>query len=284
MTGIDIQGISMRFGDLMALDDVSLSLKGERIYGLLGRNGAGKSTLLNIITNRLFATKGTVTIDGIPAMENDKAQGRIYMAGEVMTHPPTMRVSDIFRFSNMFYQGAMDMAFADKLCQQFGLNTKKRVRQLSTGYKTIYRVIAALSLRIPYILLDEPVLGLDANHRDLLYKTIIESYADNPRTIVISTHLIEEVAPLIEEVIIIKQGRVIEQQTCEALLAMGYTVAGPATAVDAYCAGKQVIGQDALGGLKTAYVLGKPDTDSLPSQLEVSRMDLQKLFIQLTNE
>jgi len=284
MSRIEIQNVTKRFGDVTALDDVSLTLAGGRIYGLLGRNGAGKTTLLNIITNRLFATAGQVLVDGKPAQENDAAQALVYMTGEFLAHPPSMRVSDAFRWANVFYDGAFDSEYAADLCEKFTLNPRKKIRQLSTGYKSIYKVIIALALRVPLLLLDEPVLGLDANHRELLYRTIVENYAENPRTIVISTHLIEEVAKLIEEVIIIKEGRIIEQAESEALLSRGYTVTGPATQVDAYAAGKQVIGEDALGGLKTVYVIGKADRESLPGQLELSRMDLQKLFIQLTNQ
>lgn len=284
MSRIEIEHLSKQFGDVRALSDVSLTLAEERIYGLLGRNGAGKSTLLNIITNRLFPTEGKVYIDGKPAAENDGAQASVYMMGEFMAHPPAMRVSEVFRWTSLFYDGAFDMKYALKLSEMFDLSPKKRIRQLSTGYKSIYKVITALSLKVPFLLLDEPVLGLDANHRDLLYRVIIENYAANPRTIVISTHLIEEVSKLIEEVIIIKEGRIIQQASSEELLKMGYTIAGPAADVDAYREGRQCIGTDTLGGLKTAYIIGEADRDALPERVEVSRMDMQKLFIQLTNK
>lgn len=282
MNRIDIQGVTKRFGDVTALDNVSLALEGDRIYGLLGRNGAGKTTLLNAITNRLFIDEGTITVNGLPAMENDAAQAQLYMMSERGNYPDAMRVEEVFRWTSEFYQGAFDMEYAKKLCDAFSLDPRKKVRQLSTGYGSIYKIIVALSLKVPFLLLDEPVLGLDANHRELLYRIILENYAETPRTIVISTHLIEEVSTLIEEVIIIKQGRIIRQATSEELLATGYTVSGPVAAVDAYIAGRELIGEDALGGLKTAYVLGKPEAD-LPASLEVSKLDLQKLFIQLTN-
>ena len=137
-------------------------------------------------------------------------------------------------------------------------------------------------MNAPYILLDEPVLGLDANHRDLFYRILIEKYSESPCTIVISTHLIEEVSNVIEDIIIIKQGKIIKNESREALLSQGYTVSGVASIVDAYVAGKDVIGTDQLGGLKTVYVLGKID-QKVPEGIEISKLDLQKLFIQLTN-
>lgn len=284
MSQIKLENVTKAFGDVRAVDNVSLCLEEGKIYGLLGRNGAGKTTLLNIITNRLFATSGRVLVNGKPAQENDRAQADVYMTGEMLLHPQQMRVAEVFRWTEIFYEGAFDREYAMALCEAFGLNPKKKIRQLSTGYKSIYKIITALSLKVPFLMLDEPVLGLDANHRDLLYRIILENYAKLPRTIVISTHLIEEVAGLIEEVIIIKDGRVIQQAPCEELLAMGYTVTGPVGVLNPYIEGKQVIGEDALGGLKTAYILGRADRENLPEQLEITRMDLQRLFIQLTNK
>lgn len=282
MNAIEIKNVTKKFGSVTALDAANITLEHGKIYGLLGRNGAGKSTLLNIITNRLFADSGTVTIDGMPAAENDTAQAKVYMMGEANLYPPSMRVSETFVWAQRFYENAFDMEYALKLGEAFSLNPRKRVKELSTGYSTIFKLIIALSLQVPYVLLDEPVLGLDANHRDLLYRTLLENYAQSPRTFVVSTHLIEEVSSLIEQVIIIRAGKIIQQTDSQSLLASGYAVSGPAAAVDAFLVGKNIIGQDALGGLKTAYVLGETPQD-VPASLEISRMDLQRLFIQLTN-
>lgn len=284
MSKIEIRDVTKRYGDVTALNGVSVTFEAEKIYGLLGRNGAGKTTLLNAITNRVFLNSGEILVDGEPAAENDRAQSKMYMMSEKGNYPETMRINDVFKWTADFHDGAFDTAYALKLSDAFGLNPRKKVKQLSTGYSSIYKIITALSLKVPILLLDEPVLGLDANHRDLLYKTMLENYAENPRTIVISTHLIEEVSALIEEVVIIQAGRIIRKDSSEALLSGGYTVTGPTEVVNAYIAGKEVIGADALGGLKTAYVLGKPDRDALPSQLELSGLDLQRLFIQLTND
>ncbi len=283
MNKIEIDGVTKRFGDVTALSNITLTLEAEKIYGLLGRNGAGKTTLLNLISNRLFPSEGEIRICGLTAQENDNAQANVFMMAEKNYYPDGMRVSEVFKWTNQFYQGALRMDYALKLCDAFRLNPKKKLKQLSTGYSSIYKIITALSLTVPFLLLDEPVLGLDANHRDLFYQTVLENYAELPRTIVLSTHLIEEVSGLIEEVIIIKEGRVIKQAASEDLLASGYAVSGTASTVDDYIKDKQCIGQDTLGGLKTAYLLGKADKEGMPSQLEISKLDLQKLFIQLTN-
>ena len=278
---IEITGISKNFGTVAALKDVNLSFAGNKIYGLLGRNGAGKSTLLNIITNRIFADSGSVTIDGETAVENDRALGKVYLMSEKHLYPEGMKAANVLKWSRYFYPD-FDMDYALALAGKFGLNLNKKVKTLSTGYSSILKIIVSLSVNVPYILLDEPVLGLDANHREMFYKILVERYSLRPATYVISTHLIEEVAGIIEDVVIIKEGEIIRQESCEDLMAQGYTVTGNRAAVDQFIADKKVIGSDSLGGLKSAYILGALDRDTVPKGLEITRLDLQKLFIQLT--
>lgn len=279
---IVIDQVSKRFGPVQALQNVSLSLEEGKLYGLLGRNGAGKSTLLNIVTGRLFADGGAVTVDGEPIADNDRALSRMYLMGEKLYYPESMKVKDVFRWSASFYP-EFDLNFAYHLCDAFQLLTTAKVGRLSTGYSTIFKDIVALSVNTPYVLLDEPVLGLDANHRDLFYKTLLAKYSQRPFTGVISTHLIEEVENLVEDVVILHRGQVLEQRSREELLAQGYCVSGPRGQVESYIQGKQLLDVDVLGGLESAYLLGRPD-GPLPQGLELSHLDLQRLFILMTSD
>ncbi len=280
---IEIRNISKHYGNTCALDQVNITLEENKIYGLLGRNGAGKTTLLNIITNRIFPDHGgEILLDGMSSRENDIALQKIYLMSEKNYYPEKMKIKNIFQWTGNFYP-AFDMEYAMNLAEQFELNTNKNVKTLSTGFTSIFKVIIALSVNTPYVLLDEPVLGLDANNRDLFYKLLIDKYSRNPFTIVISTHLIEEVSNVIENVLIIKKGKIIKNETRDELLAKGYTVSGSASLLDQYVEGRNVIGIDTLGGLKSAYILGELDRSQLPEGLEITRLDLQKLFVQLTN-
>ena len=276
---IEGKGLTMRFGNNTALDGVDVCFGDNKIYGLLGRNGAGKSTLLSVVTNRLLPTAGEVFIDGEPARENDRVLGRVYYMGEKTLLPDTATVAQLFRWTGDFYPG-FDGEYAGQLADTFGLPEKKKLKNLPTGYLTIAKLIAALASNAPYTLFDEPVLGLDANHREVFYRQLIESYSRQPRTILISTHLIEEVADIIEQVVIIKAGKILLDRPAEEVKRMGYTVSGRAEAVDAYCTGRDVLSVDTLGGLKTACILGK--AEEAPG-LDVSGLDMQKLFIRLTN-
>jgi ABC-2 type transport system ATP-binding protein len=281
MNCVEVKHVTKNFGNTCALDDICLSFEENKIYGLLGRNGAGKSTLLNVITNRIYADQGEVYVNGEPVKDNDKALGQLYLMSEKTYYPEKMKIKDIFKWTKTFYPD-FDEEYAANLAERFGLKLTKNVKSLSTGYTSIFKLVIALSVNTPYIFLDEPVLGLDANHRDLFYRILLEKYSENPCTIVISTHLIEEISNLIENIIIIKKSKIIRNESCESLLAGGYTVSGSTALVDSYISGKNVIGIDSLGGLKSAYILGKKE-EELPDGLEVSKLDLQKLFVQLTN-
>lgn len=277
---IAVKDLTMRFGDQTALENISLTLHEGRIYGLLGRNGAGKTTLINLITNRLIPTGGSVTIDGEPSMENDRALGKVYAMGETSYMPDDTRVKTLFQSMSLFYPG-FDSAYALSLAEKFGLPLKKKIRSLSTGYATICKLVAALATDVPYVLLDEPVLGLDANHRALFYRELLENYGRRPRTFVLSTHLIEEIAGLIEHVVVIHGGKLLLDRSAEDVKQMGYSVSGRAEDVDAYCAGRDLLSRETLGGMAMASLLGRPQTP--PPEIQVQPLELQQLFVRLTD-
>jgi len=281
---IKISNVSKRFGQTQALDNVSVEFGDHKIYGLLGNNGAGKTTLFNVITNRIFANSGIVSMDGQLMLDNENALSQIYMLSEANYYPEDINVKDALYWASKFYPN-FDKKFADDLAKRFGLKIKKKVDALSTGYKTIFKIVIALSCNAPFLLLDEPVLGLDAGHRDMFYKLLIERYSENPCTIVLSTHLIAEVANIIEHCVIIKDGKIIKDIPCEELLTGGYTVSGSASLVDEYLQGKNVIYSGSLGGLKTASVDGTvPVAADRPEGLEFGKLNLQEYFINLMNE
>lgn len=283
MNAIQIKNVTKRYNDVTALDNVSFSFEYGKIYGFLGRNGAGKSTLINIIANRIFADEGEILIDEMPAKENMEVHEKIFCMSEVDLYDTNFKIKDLFKWINRFYD-SFDLERALEISETFNLNMNKKFKQLSKGYQSIFKLTVAMALEVPYVIFDEPVLGLDANHRELFYKMLLKDYEDNERTIIIATHLIEEVANIIEEVVLIDNGRVLLQESVETLLEKGYCVSGVAKDVDDYCMDKNVIGYDELGGLKLAYILGEKVCLSQESNLQVSNMNLQKLFVKLTEK
>ena len=281
MEGIEIKNVSKSYGGVKALEDVSVNFGQDKIYGFLGRNGAGKTTLINILANRIFADQGSVTIDGDTAVENMAVHDKLYCMSEADLYDTGLRIKDIFKWTGRFY-GGFHMDTAMEIADKFKLDVNKKFKALSKGYQSIFKLTVALALRVPYVVFDEPVLGLDANHRELFYELLLREYTEYPRTIIIATHLIEEVSGLIEEVVLIDNGRVILQETVEELTGGSYCVSGLASEVDEFCLGRKVIDTDELGALKQAYIMGTRPEIPKDSRLQISAVNLQKLFVKLT--
>lgn len=280
---IQIHAVSQSFHGKPILEDINLTIEPNKIYGLLGRNGAGKSTLLNIISNRIFASQGTVTLDEESLNDNDQTLGRIYLMSEVNLYSERSKLTKLFDTTELLY-GSFNRKYANELAEKFDLDLTARFGKLSTGYRSIFKLIVAMCVPADYIFLDEPVLGLDANHRELFYQELIETYSENPRTFVISTHLIEEIANLIEHVFVLNDHHIVVNGSVPDILERAYTISGPDAEVKQYTAGLNVIGEDHLGGITAHYVYGVlADDRPIPDTVSVAHLDLQKLFINLTN-
>lgn len=287
MAFIKISNLTKEYGKYRVLDNVSLTIEENKIYGLLGRNGAGKTTLLNLITNRIFQTEGTITIDGENVVENGTALEKMYFMTELDLYPESMKVKELFKWTKEFYS-KFDMDYAMKLSKKFGINTNKKFKELSTGYSSICKIIITLASGAEILIFDEPVLGLDANHRDMFYKELVANYIDEPKTIILSTHIIEEVSEILEKVIIIKDGKLLGDKEVESLLGGAYLVSGSSENVAKYIANKKCINIETIAGFKEATIIGElseEDNNQIKElRLEISKVELQKLFIHLTGE
>lgn len=287
MTRIEISNVSKSYGKTQALKNVTVTFAEGKICGFLGRNGAGKTTLLNIVTNRIFPDQGQVLIDGQPAEENDAAQRKVFYMTEKTYYPDDNSVRDVFRLTGDFYP-QFDQDYAGALAERFKLDPRKKVGGLSTGYETIFKLVLTLASGAPVILFDEPVLGLDANHRDLFYKELVARYSAAPNTVILSTHLIEEAAPLLEEVTILDEGQILLAQPADEILKLAYTVSGSQEAVDRYTAGKKIIREEMLGRYKAATIFqqrnGADQAELAQLGLDLTPARLQEIFVSLTNE
>lgn len=274
---LSCHNLTRKFGDTTALNGVNLCLDEPKIYGLLGRNGAGKTTLLRLITNYIQPTEGTITLDEQNVWENEKAQHQIFLVTET-SYFAEMNAHNLIQLMSEIYP-SFDKQQCLDYAKRFELDLNKKYTALSTGYKSVLRAVLSLSVHTPFLFLDEPTLGMDAFHRELFYKLLIESYSESPSCILLSTHLISEVEGLLENVIILDHGKVLIDESSEQLLAQGYCVSGRISDVDDYCSGKNVIGSSVVGGLKTTAVLG--EREQVPDTLDVTGLSLQQLFVQL---
>lgn len=284
MTELTTEHLIKQFGNHIVLDDINLTLKPSTIYGLLGRNGAGKSTLLSILANQISASSGTINWDKTPLTGRDHPVQAIYLMSEQNLFNKENRLKKIMKDTALL-QGAFNQTLADKMLADFELNPKQKLNQLSTGYRTIFKTIVALCVPADYVFLDEPILGLDANHRVLLYRYILEAYENRPRTFVLSTHIIEEIANLIEHVLILDQSRIIIDDDLETVLDHSYQISGPKEDVLAYCQELPILASEEIGTLYTNYLyIELPADRVIPDRVSIKHIDLQTIFIKLTEK
>ncbi|KRL62090.1 ATP-binding cassette domain-containing protein [Latilactobacillus fuchuensis] len=284
MNELKLTQITKQFGHQVILDDINLTFKPNTIYGLLGRNGVGKSTLLNIITNRIFASSGTISWQDQALTGRDHPVQAFYLMSETNLFSKEERLNKIIK-NTALLQGQFDETLSAEMMTAFGLNPKKKLSQLSTGYRTIFKAMLALCVPAEVVFLDEPILGLDANHREMLYQFILKAYEERPRTIVLATHLIEEIANLIEHVVILNETQVIIDEPLETVLAKSYRISGPEEVVQAYCQELNQLATEQLGTLYIAYIYDQLPTErEIPDRLTIEHVDLQQTFIKLTNE
>lgn len=273
-----IQSISKHFGKTQALDRVTCSFETGTITGLLGRNGAGKSTLMHICSNRLVPDSGTVTFDGLPVLEKQDQLQKLFMVDQTPLMPLDLKISQAFKAAGQVYPG-FDPDLAHEIAGRFKLNSKQRLAGLSTGMRTLFQMSLALASNAQVLLLDEPILGLDVSNRDLFYRILIERYNDYQPTIILSTHLIEEVAHLIENAVILEKGRVLYSGPIQELVDSVIQVRGPADQIETWSKSQDVLYSQSLGGLKSVTV---KDPEFIPDHFEACRLDLQEVFIGLT--
>ncbi|MGY2066981.1 ABC transporter ATP-binding protein [Blastococcus sp. SYSU DS0619] len=279
-----IRNVTMRYRDHTALDDVTTAFAEHAITGLLGRNGAGKTTLMQVLTGQRVPTSGHAEVFGGRPYENDEVLGRICFIKEGQRYPDHFRVRDALDSAAMVFPG-WDDALARSLVDAFELPAKRPIKKLSRGMNSAVGIIIGLASRAPLTLFDEPYLGLDAVARHLFYDRLLADYAEHPRTVVLSTHLIEEIADLLEHVVLIDHGRLLVDADAETLRASAVTVTGPQERVAAFAARHELLQQESLAGYSRAVVrlLGDADgDDAAAADLAWEPTPLQTLVVALS--
>ncbi|WP_040207346.1 ABC transporter ATP-binding protein [Neobacillus jeddahensis] len=284
---IEISQLEKAYGTFKAVQNVSLSIEENKIYGLLGRNGAGKTTLMNMITAQIFPTSGVLKVYGEDPYENAKVLNQICFIKEGQKYPDHFRVIDVLEVSNELFPN-WDDAFSRSLIKDFNLPLKRKIKKLSRGMLSTVGIIIGLASRAPLTIFDEPYLGLDAVARGLFYDRLMEDYAEHPRTIILSTHLIDEVSKLLEHILVINDGQLFIDQDADSLRGMAYTVTGNAQKVEAFLAGKETVHREPFGGLLSATVLQSNNhlerQQAAANGLDVTSVSLQQLIVHLTTK
>lgn len=283
---VEIKNLNKKFLKSKALDNLSLSIEEGKIYGLLGRNGAGKTTLLKILTNQYVKNSGVVKVFNEEPFENEKVLSKVCFVSDKPKFIPTFTVREILSIARAFNVN-WDKEFEQSLIKEFELELNKQFKSLSRGMQSIVSIIIGLASRAPLTIYDEAYTGLDAVAREKFYRILLEDYTENPRTIIFSTHLIDEVSKLFENVVIIHKGKVILEEEVDILRTKAFYLNGDSEKIDEVLKDRNVIYKEVIGNDINAAILediSKEEKIGFQNMgLETKSIPLQKLFVHLTS-
>jgi ABC-2 type transport system ATP-binding protein len=206
---IEIRRLTRHFGNKQALDDISLSVPRGGVFGLIGGNGAGKTTVIKHVLGLLKAQSGSIRVFGLDPVQNPVGTlGRIGYLSEDRDLPDWMSVAELMRYTQAFFP-SWDEAYAAELREAFDLDPKAKIKNLSRGQRARAGLLAALAHRPDLLVLDEPSSGLDPVVRRDILGAIIRTIADEGRTVLFSSHLLDEVERVADRVAIIHEGRIL---------------------------------------------------------------------------
>ncbi|MGX7025531.1 ATP-binding cassette domain-containing protein [Vagococcus hydrophili] len=280
---IEVRGMSKTADNLLVLNDIDLVFQEKKIYGLLGQNDSGKTTLMRLIARLRFPTEGYIEIDEMDIEDNPAVLKNIYFQTHDDIYPRRAKLKHIVKWMGQFYPNFQTEECLN-LLEKYHLNENAIFRRMPLKDKTLFRTCLALSNDVDYLLLDEPAFTLDAYHRHALYQDLLKSYDRYPKTIILSTHAIDEIEEIIDRVVILEDGQVLIDDEVKNIVSKAYSVKGDERDVREFLQQKTILGQEYRQGVIKAYVQLEENELEHSDQLELKPLNLQELFIQLTKD
>lgn len=285
MITVQMEGVTKSFGKTTVLDNIDLKLEDGRTYALLGRNGSGKTTMMNLLCTKYIPDSGVIKLLDEVAYENDGVLSEVCFMKDYIPAFENMKLTEIFKYAKKYYCRWND-ALKDSLIRQFDLNENKVYGYLSKGQQTEVGLIVGLCSNTRILLLDEIYVGLDVVARKKLYTVIMEEQERYTRTIVLSSHLINEMTNLFTDVVIIDGGKVILNDSLDIVQDKSRKLIGRKDAED-ILSDKKILGKNHVGTMDEMYLYDDLSENEMAELKErgykISPMNLQELFSALTD-
>lgn len=284
---VEVQQLAVNYGRTIALSGVTTTIAAGTINGLLGRNAAGKSTLLATIAGFRQPSSGRVLLDGQPPFENDEAMAQVCLireGGDLLTSSSVRANLALARDLRSHW----DRELEERLLAKFKLPLRRNVEKLSRGQRSALAALVGLASRAPLTIFDEVYLGMDAPNRQVFFDELLAEQIREPRTVIISSHFMEEAERLLENAIILHQGRILLHDDLDSLGTRGVRVIGPSNKAREFSNSYRVLGEQLIGGIAAISIHGQLDPEArkraMDSGLELERLSLQDLYTSLTGE
>lgn len=285
MTVIQMQNVSKEIKSRVILDHLNFNFEENQIIGFLGKNGSGKTSLMKIIAGEWDTTSGDVLVNGQKPFNNQNVLGKICFIQEGNNFPSHMKISDLLKLCKNFYPN-WNHDIADTLLTLFDLDSTKRIKELSKGMESAVGVLVGIASRSEITIFDEPYIGMDANARKKFYQFLLNDYMEMPRTIIFSTHLIDEVSTLFQKVYVINKGKLLLEISTEELQEVVYSISGPREEMEKI--------KDQFIILDEKYFMGngeivvfdqeKQHDDALPSGCKKNIVNVQDIIVHVTEK
>lgn len=285
MTVIQMQNVSKEIKSRVILNHLNFNFEENQIIGFLGKNGSGKTSLMKIIAGEWDTTSGDVLVNGQKPFNNQNVLGKICFIQEGNNFPSHMKISDLLKLCKNFYPN-WNHDIADTLLTLFDLDSTKRIKELSKGMESAVGVLVGIASRSEITIFDEPYIGMDANARKKFYQFLLNDYMEMPRTIIFSTHLIDEVSTLFQKVYVINKGKLLLEISTEELQEVVYSISGPREEMEKI--------KDQFIILDEKYFMGngeivvfdqeKQHDDALPSGCKKNIVNVQDIIVHVTEK
>ncbi|QKS69832.1 ABC transporter ATP-binding protein [Paenalkalicoccus suaedae] len=265
------------------LKDFSWQVESPGIYAVLGPNGAGKTTMMQILAGLTLVDSGTVNVHGESPIENEQVLSNICFIQESDNFKPTLTVGEVVKIVQPFYPN-WKQDLIEALLERFQLPKKRKLNQLSKGMASALNMSIGIASRAPLTIFDEPYIGMDAGARKQIYQVLLEDYMEHPRTILFSTHFIDETENLFESVCMLKSGRKVFEEKISSLHERVKRVRGEEQAVRAYAKLGQLLHISDFFEETTAIVMFSEGETPTPSpELQEEPVSLQDFYIHFTD-
>lgn len=288
MSIIKCNDLAKKYGNTEALDGLSFHIEENKITGLIGRNGAGKTTLLKIIAGFFRETSGEISVFGERPFNSLYVSANSIYINDEMTFPSTLRLSEILDTASQFYE-KWDAQLAQRLFDYFSFRANQYYNNLSKGMKSTFNMIVGLSSRCALTIFDEPTTGMDAAVRSDFYRALLKDYINYPRSIIISSHHLNEIEHLLEDVLLLKDGKIHLHLPVTELKEWAVGIQGDAMLIEEWAKDKEIIHLKDIGTTRQYVVVRNNFMDSELRRarlagLDISSVDPSDLCVYLTNK
>lgn len=288
MNVIECKEVSKVYHQKKALSNLSFSIEENKITGLIGRNGAGKTTLLKIIAGFIHDTEGETLVFGEEPFNNLHVSANRIFIDDQMIFPHSLTLKDILKTAASFYHN-WDNDLAERLVSYYSFNLKQRHHHLSKGMKSTFNSIIGLAARCPLTIFDEPTTGMDSSVRKDFYRSLLKEYLNFPRTIILSSHLLNEIEDLLEDILLIKDGEKCLHVSLEELKEYAIALNGDEEKVKEITSNREILYEKKIG-INQLYVVVKNDLSlrekeqTVFSNIELSAVPSDDVCSYLTNK